>query len=269
MPILKNLDALNPPFARPSTFIATGALLPLMTSLVGVGFAAGAAPGLAVLHNPVALFCLAICAASCAMLIIPRAMRWDWRAGYFGFALLYILSISLIGGIPWLCLLVFSSAPLWLRGVLFSLHALSLLWWAERYLAVYRKVFASDALRQSLYVEDDDRIYYLQKGDRMVLDKICKFTEFPPMLFIVGTFAAAGASVLYAGRLAAYFGLPYAHIFLGISAIPVNMIGAGFAVRGWLVFYKYPRMLRRQTGKQVYVDMVSKPAGQTQKKERT
>lgn len=263
---MKNLDTLNPSFARPSTLIATGALLPLLTSLVGLGFAAGAAPDLAVLHNPVALLCLAIFAASCAMLIIPRAMHWDWRAGYFGFGLLYIPSISLISGIPWLCLLVFSSAPLWFRCVLFSMHALTLLWWAGRYVALYRKVFASDALRQSVYVEDEDCIYYLQKGDRMVLDKICKFRELPPTLFVLATLAAAGVSMLYAGGLVVFFGLPYPHIFLAICAMSIDMIGVGLAVRGWLVFYKYPRLLRRQTGKQVYVDMVSKPASQIQTK---
>jgi hypothetical protein len=265
---LKNLDTINPSFARPSAFIALGSLLPLLTSLVGVGFAVGAAPDLAVVRNPVALFCLAISVASCAMLIIPRLMRWDWRAGYFGFSLLYILSISLIGGIPWLCLLVFSSASLWLRCLLFSLHALTLLWWAGRYASLYRKVFATDALRQSVYVEDDDCIYYLQKGDRMVLDKICDFKEFPPTLFVLSTLAVSGASMLYAGDLVAFFGLPYAHIFLAILGISVNMIGVGFAVRGWLIFYKYPRMLRRKTGKQVYVDMVSKPASQAKTKAR-
>lgn len=265
---MKNLDALNPSFARPNAFISTGSLLPLLTSLVGVGFAAGAAPDLAVLHNPVVLFCLAICIASCAMLIIPRVMRWDWRAGYFGFSLLYILSISLIGGIPWLCLLVFSSAALWLRSLLFALHALTLLWWASRYVAVYAKVFASDELRPNVYLEEDDCIYYLQKGDRMVLDKVFKFKEFPPTLFIVATLAAACASMLYAGDLVAFFGLPYAHIFLAIFAVSVNMIGVGFAARGWLVFYKYPRLLRRQTGKQVYVDMASKPAGKPKTKAR-
>ena len=265
---MKNLDALNPSFARPDVFISTGALLPLLTSLVGVGFAAGAAPDLPVLHNVVALFCLAVFAASCAMLVIPRVLRWDWRAGYFGFALLYILSISLIGGIPWLCILAFSSAPLWSRCLLFALHALTLLWWASRYLALYAKVFASDELRPKVYLEEDDCIYYLQKGDRMVLDKVFKFKEFPPTLFIVATLAAACASMLYAGEMVAFFGLPYAHIFLAIFAVSVNMIGVGFAVRGWLVFYKYPRLLRRQTGKQVYVDMASKPAGHTKTKAR-
>jgi hypothetical protein len=153
--------------------------------------------------------------------------------------------------------------------VLFSLHALTLLWWGGRHVAVYRKVFASDRLRQSVYVEDEDCIYYLQKGDRMVLDKECKFKELPPTLFILATLAAAGASMLFAGDLVAFFGLPYAHIFLALFGVSVDMIGVGLAVRGWLVFYKYPRMLRRQTGKRVYVDMVSKPASQITTKQRS
>lgn len=257
---MKDLDALNPPFARPSRFIAIGAVLPLLASLAGAGFANGAAPNVTFFQNPLVCLCLAICAASCAMLIVPRLFNWDWRTGYFGFSLLFIFSISIFGGVPWLCILYFSSAPLWLRGALFSSHAFCLLWWASRYVRVYRTAFGNDALRDAMYEEDGDCFYYRQHGDRMVLDTVFHFKEFPSTMFTLSTLAVACGSMVYARELVNFFGLPYAHLFLAIFSISVNMIGVGFLVRGWLVFFKYPTILRRRTGKMVYVDMVTKPA---------
>lgn len=113
-------------------------------------------------------------------------------------------------------------------------------------------------MRDKIYHEDADCFYYYIQGDRMVLDKVFKFSDFPSAAVILVSFALAVGMMFYARGLVAFLGVPIPHIFLLSAAISLEMIGVGTAVRGWLIYYKYPRQLKRQTGKMVYVDMVTK-----------
>jgi hypothetical protein len=59
--------------------------------------------------------------------------------------------------------------------------------------------------------------------------------------------------------VSAIVGLPFTHIFLMISTLPISLMSVGFAARGWLVFYHYPNQIKKDTGKRVYVDMSGRP----------
>ena len=255
---MRNLDAINPPFARPSSLISLGAMLPLLLSLCCTALPIGAAPDVAVADNPIALFCLAICVVSAVMVAIPRMFKWDWRAGYFGVTGFYLLSMALTGLIPLLCVLVYGGAPVLVKILLLAINTAILVWWGWRCVPMYRKIFANSEMRDKIYHEDTDCFYYYKQGDRMVLDKVFKFSDFPSAAVIVLSFALAFGMMFYARALVAFLGVPIPHIFLLSAAISLEMIGVGAAVRGWMIYYHYPRQLKRQTGKMVYVDMVTK-----------
>ena len=59
-------------------------------------------------------------------------------------------------------------------------------------------------------------------------------------------------------EISAFIGIPFVHIFLLVAMLPVSCMSIGLSVRGYLIFYLYPAQIKRATGKEVYVDLVSK-----------
>ena len=54
-----------------------------------------------------------------------------------------------------------------------------------------------------------------------------------------------------------YVGVPFEHIFLTVSMLPISCMGVGLAYRGFLTFYLYPAKSKKSTGKEVFVDIIS------------
>jgi hypothetical protein len=131
--------------------------------------------------------------------------------------------------------------------------------WCRRFTALYKKIFNSDELRACLYQEESDAVYYLQRGDKYLLEKKYKFRQFPSGWQFVGCLLLSFLLVPFGGTASSVIGVPFANLFLLIGGFPVSLMCVGLAVRGWLVFFFYPCKIRRTTGKRVYVDMTAKP----------
>lgn len=256
---MKDLDAINPAFAKPSTFVSVTAMLPLLISACSLALANGAAESVPFLQNPISMLCSLIVACSFFFLFIPQLLKWDWQARYFGVSALYMSSVAMFGGIPWLCILLYSSAPIFLRGLLFLIYISLLTGWSLRFVKLYKRIYANDKTRSRIYEEDIDCIYYIQKGDKLLLDKKLKFKQFPPAILFLLFGVAACFTMLFAKSLVGFFGLPFVHLFLAVGAIPLDMMAIGLVVRGWMIFYHLPAKLNRETAKLVYVNLVDNP----------
>jgi hypothetical protein len=111
-----------------------------------------------------------------------------------------------------------------------------------------------------LYEEEDDAVYYMQQGGRRLLETQCEFAELPKDCYFAIFLLLSFILVPTMDTVRTVVGIPFTHIFLLISTLPISLMGVGFATRGWLVFSCYPLQIRRKTGKQVYVDMSGKPS---------
>jgi hypothetical protein len=229
--------------------------------LAGAGsvFADGGARGTAFSKNPLGLCCLAICGVSFLLVFVPRIFRWDWRARYFGIGTLYLGGVALVGLIPWLCVVLYSTLSVWIRLSLLVGYTLPIIWWCRRIVLFYRHIFATDSLRNILYVEEDDAVYFLQRSDKWLIQKKFKFREIPSDRYFVIAMGLAFLSVPFMTPLTRLVGLPFPHIFLVIAGLPLILFSLAFSVHGYLVFYYWPRKIKAKTGKEVYVDMTAKP----------
>ena len=72
--------------------------------------------------------------------------------------------------------------------------------------------------------------------------------------------AAACFMMIFGQTLVGFFlGVPFVHLLLAVGAIPLDMMAIGLAVRGWMIFYRFPAKLHRETTKVVYVNLVENP----------
>lgn len=163
--------------------------------------------------------------------------------------------MGLVGIVPWLGIVFFSSLPIWIRLLLLVSYSASIVFWCRRFVVYYRRVFFDGNLRSVLYEENDDAIYYLQQGDKTLFEKKLKLDQVPPDLIFVLFMGIAFLMPPFASTLTRLVGIPFIHIFLTVAGLPITLMCLGLAVRGYLIFYYYPWQLKRTTGKEVYVLM--------------
>jgi hypothetical protein len=255
---LIDLDKVNPKFARPNSFCANSAFLPFILSTCCMFLAVGAAPDIDSFRNPLFIICFVVCVLSVFLLIIPRVLKWDWKAEYFGFSVICLGSVALIGGISWGGILLYSKLPIVLRTIGFLTYLVVVVLWARRFIVVYRSIFSVAENRKRIYVDSDGLVYYRQKADVKILEKEMKFRQFPsgPVVIVFMFFAIL--TIPYSEYLESTIGLPFTHIFLSIAAVPTDMMAIGLMTRGFLIYYFYPRIIYKDSGKRVFVDLVSK-----------
>jgi hypothetical protein len=255
--ILRNLDKENPLFARPQSVAPIGALLPFILGGMCAFLASEATPQVPFFDNPLALFCVGLSVTALVSAFVPKIFNWDWRTKYFGFSTIYLASASLLGIIPWLCIVLYSTLPLWTRLFLFFGYAAIVIQWCRRFVLFYRRIFADKALRNIIYVEDSDAIYYSQKNDNWLIDKKFKLKQFPSNTVVLISVGLAFLLLPFVRSVKHLVGLPFPYTFLTIGSLPVIMTVLGLTVRGYLVFYYYPWKIKKETSKEVYVDMVT------------
>jgi hypothetical protein len=251
---LKNLDLINPAFVKPRNFCALAALLPLFSSLIGLGFIDGATPELRALDNPVAIFFMALAGVSLMMVFLPRLLNWGWTTTYFFIGILELGSTILMFGISWLCLLLYSSLPLSYRTLIFAGYMLVIFLPSRKIVKMYMEIKNDQRLFDYIYENLDGEIYYLQKNDIYLFEKKYKLSLPPSPNHLITWGLLWLSSVPFASMISRYIGLPYPHIFIGLLSTPINMMILAIVVRGTFVYYYLPRTLRKK-GSTVYVDI--------------
>ena len=253
-----HLDEVNPSFARPQRFISLGALMLLLNAGISWVLATLAAPEIPFSQNPLAIISSLLVLLSVVLGLIPMIFKWDWRVQYFGICSLYLASASLPGVMPWLCIVLYSRIPLYARIALFLVFVLSIYWWCHRFVVYYRKVMSNAAYREKVYCEHESAVHYLQKNDAWLINKKYKFRQTPHMgVFLLAIIAAISIAPIM-GKISLFSGLPFPYLFTAIGFFPFVLLLLGISVRGYLIYYYYPREIRKKTGKEIYIDMATR-----------
>lgn len=254
---MKNLDSINPEFLRPSRFSWVGASGLFLLALTSIPLACGPVPDIPIKENPIALALLGVLIFSVILFILPLVFRWDWKAKYFGCTALSIASFSFLALVPCAVLVVYGTAPLIFNTVVIIIYGVTHYLWCKKFFVVYEYIYAHEELRNMLYKEEVDAVYYLQRGDVYLLEKFFKVSQAPRgrdfLLFSVLAFCL----IPVMGYAREFTGIPFTHIFLIVGVLPLSWMCIGLAVRGYLIFYQYPAKIRKSTGKEVYVDLAS------------
>lgn len=255
---MRNLDATNPVFLKPSRFATFSACTLGALALLNIPLAYGAAPNVRLIENPIVLLVGVVFFISAILALVSSVFRWGWKAYYYGVALLCLGSISFLALVPFLAMILYSTAPYWIKIFVATFYGVSHFIWCRRFVKMYERIFRDKTLRSLVYNEDAEAIYYMRRGDEFVLDKHCKFSQIPQDKYF-GLFVALALLMVPAmDAICAFIGLPFVHIFLLVAMLPVSWMSVGLAVRAYLIFYLYPFRMKRDTGKEVYVDLVGK-----------
>lgn len=255
---MKELDETNPEFAKPERILPIGVIMPFFVGGMSWVFSSEAAPNTPFLKDPLSIFCATIMLVGCVSSILSKICKWDWRVQYFGLGAFYMGSISLLGIIPWLCVVLYSFLSMAVRLFLLLAYSSIAIWWCWRFVACYRQIMADEKWYGRIYVEDEDVFYYLQKNDSWILSNVYNFMQMPPVPVFISIFLLGFVVFPFAGIVSSSMGLPVMYIFMTTSFFPLVLMSLGLMTRGYLIYYHYPQKIRKINRKEVYVDMVSK-----------
>lgn len=255
---MRNLEALNPALLRPSKFASFSAGTLLALALLSVPLAWGAAPDIPLGGNPIVLFIGLMLAMSLILAIISAVFRWGWKAKYYGVSLIGVAGISFLALVPLSAAVIYGQAPYWATGAVLLIYGVSHFLWCRKFAVLYKNIFSDDALRAIIYEEESDAVYYMRRGDDYILDKRYKFSQMPKDRYFVLFIFVALLTIPTMNLVCEFVGVPFVHIFLLVAMLPVSLMSVGLAFRAFLIFYLYPARIKRSTGKEVYVDLVSK-----------
>lgn len=256
--ILKSLEKINPEFSKPERILPIGTVMPFFVGGIGWFFSSEAVPSTLFLKDPLSIFCAIVMLSSCLLALVSKIKEWGWDAQYFGIGALYIGSVSLLGIVPFLCIVLYSYLPPLIRLVLFLSYVSAISWWCWRFVLLYRMIMTDARWNGKIYFEDEDAVYYLQKNDTWLLKNRYKFRQLPLTSFFL-MMTIIGFSLFPFGKvISTLFGLPVIYFFMAVSFFPLVLMVLGLMTRGYLVYYFYPRKIRKATSKDVYVDMVTR-----------
>lgn len=232
--------------------------MPFFSGLGGWALASGAAPNIPTVDNTVAGFSVGLVLLSLLFAPVPWVFKWGWHSRYFGAVAPLLGSAALSALIPLFCIAFYGRLPFWVSGCLIFLEVGLIVWWCRRFVVFYRRIFADNRLFRSIYEEEDDAVYYLQRVDKWAMDKF-KFAQMPSSSMLLVPMILAFLLAPFMNSVTRFTGVPFTHVFLSIAGIPIVLLCLGLATRGYLIFYYYPAKIKRATGKDVYIDMASWP----------
>lgn len=255
---MRNLESINPEFLRPSKSSRLGAFILFAMVLLGIPLASEAAPDLPFVANPILLLLCIGLGISLILAAVSAVFRLGWNAKYYGVSFLCFASVSFLAIVPCMAVLLYGNAPYWAKGVLILIYVVSHFFWCRKLTILYKNVFEDEILRAAMYEEESDAVYYMRLADEFILSKYYRFSQMPRDRYFVISIVVALLMIPAMHDVSAFIGVPFVHIFLLIAMLPVSWMSIGFAVRGFLLFYMYPARIKKATGKDVYVDLVSK-----------
>ena len=181
---------------------------------------------------------------------------WSWRAAHMGFASLSYLALGYLLLSSYIGLALYSSAPVWVRATmllaLIAYHG----WWVLRIVMRYRCAWHTAKFRRLIYVEQEDCITFRRSGEQEVRRRLgIKF--FPGNLTIVATLLVSLGSYLFRRELTEYFGAQWVPIAFAIGGFTMSVFTTTLVTMSVLLYFVYPGILKRQTGKSVFIDLLS------------
>lgn len=237
-----------------------GPMLLLVMGAGGIAFAYGASAGSAQHQNLLAALNIGIVVFALIMVPVTKLilMIMGWRTAAFGISNLFIGSVSLLSWNPMLCIAIYGKISPWIVIPLIGINLILTFLWAKRFFAYYENIRVSHQdFWKRLYVEEEDAIYFSQPCDKWLTQKKLKISHFFGTWATVLPMAGAIGLLPFMTEVTRWAGVPFVHIFLAIGAAPLSIMLLGISMKGFLLHYYYPWRIKRATGKNVYVDLVT------------
>ena len=235
-------------------------VIALLIDGMGMFLAADVAGDRPTLSNPLVLFGIVHAAICLCLAVSLLSSRWQWRVEQQGLVVLVpSVGFGYLFLSSYLSLMLYSSAS-WLVGLIMLLalvlyHGL----WAWRVVTWYGTAWVDESLRASIYRECDDHIFYTRLGELGIRDKLgVKF--FPSNVTMVGGLLVSLGSYFFRHDLTQYFGAQWVPIAFAIGGFTMSIFATTLVTMSVLLYFVYPRILKRQTGKSVFIDLLSPSA---------
>lgn len=254
---MRNLDAANASIKSTKHVFIVSLIIPFGMGFGAWALAEGAAPAIPLRENYLAILALCIIALTVLSLPVPYIFRWNWETKYFGAGLLVFGSGSIIGIYPILCIAQYSSLPFLIRACIVISDGMLIVWWCARFVEIYRRIYANKKIFCYIYTEEATAVYFLQQAEKNVIEKIFRLNQFPGAKLTTIPMALALLTTPFAPSVSKITGIPFIHIFLAVSMLPVTLMFLGLSTRAWLIFYYYPAKIKKETNKPVYIDKSS------------
>ena len=254
---MKNLDLINPAFAKPRNLCSVGAILPVIFSLCSTALISGIPTENHFSKKIILYFFIISATISFSLLFIPRLFNWGWTARYFFVSTIQMGSIALLSIVPWLCFLLYSHVSWGLKLICTLAFAWCTISLSRKFFSMYGEIKRSPTLLENLYWTEQGKAFYIQKNDIFLIEDKFKLSLYPPTRYFIIFFVIAVASIPFSSNVVDHIGIPYPHIFLGIFSIPIGTMALAFLTRGWFVYMYLPKKLGYKS-REVYVDMASK-----------
>jgi hypothetical protein len=252
---LRDLDSINYVVKSTHSIFLISLILPTVIGVLcwAISRSAGSAP-----ENWLSLSGIATSLVALFAVPVSYLLRWDWRTCYYGASMSGIASVALLGIYPALSIVFYSSLPLILRLLIFCMEVGLVVWWCRRFVRIYDVIDRDKSLFHCIYVEDSNVFYLNIQGDKYVLERKIKFSQFPQARYFLISLCGGIIILIFFREITSFLGMPFVHLFWAAIFAPYPAAFLGMTTKVWLICYKYPSRIRARTGKLTYVDMASK-----------
>lgn len=234
-------------------------VIPLFSGFGAWALASGVASDVSTSVNYLEKFGILLMVLTILSAPIPYIFHWTHESKYFGASLFPFASGALLGIYPALCIVAYSNLPIVGRLLVVVVEAIAVWRWCARFGKIYFIIERDLRLFRLIYKEQNNAVFYLQQGDKRVIEQELRFNSIPSGWFFFGMLLAAILITPFASDVSRLVGTPFIHVFLALSMFPTALLFLGLATKMWIVHYVYPIRIERVTGKRVYVDLSSSP----------
>lgn len=197
-----------------------------------------------------------------SMLLSPFSWlkKWNYRLKSFPMSLFFCCNfLMLIYLTPLLCIAVFGRFGVSYKLFFLVVFLLIPPFWAWRFVKFYKQIYQTKALFDCLYSEEQDAVYYLDKGNNWLMRKKFKFDKHPPVSWYLIFIGLACAALFLIEPIKVFFGVPFINFFILLIGFPVTLMIIGQLTQDFLTCWYYPMLISKSTGKNVYIDMGTSP----------
>ena len=232
-------------------------VIALLIDGLGMFLAAEVAGDWPTLSNPLVWFGVVHAAICLCLAVSLLSSRWQWRVEQQGLVVLVSgVGFGYLFLSSYLSLMLYSSASWLVRSIMLLALVLYHGLWAWRVVTWYGTAWVDENLRASIYRECDDHIFYTRLGEVGIRDKLgVKF--FPSNVTMVGGLLVSLGSYFFRHELTEYFGAQWVPIAFAIGGFTMSILATTLVTMSVLLYFVYPRILKRQTGKSVFIDLLS------------
>jgi hypothetical protein len=173
--------------------------------------------------------------------------KWAGSGIIFLFSVSYLFTNAVVS--PY----IFSSMP-WefkLLGLLVGIG--TNLWWVFYSAKNIVMIVSKPSLKQSLYKEESDAFIYKNGVQQTIIEKKLKRRYLPhPILWVILIPLQPFSFILHK-IVISNFGIDFFSIFISAISLPLSLMFNGMIISHVLVYFYYPSILKKTTGKEVHV----------------